>query len=70
MIKIFAFLETIFSFIIVFGIIVFVHEYCHFFMAKLVKVRVLVFSWGYGKKLFGFKKGETDYRVSLVPMGG
>jgi regulator of sigma E protease len=70
MVKIFAFFETIFSFIIVFGILVFVHEFGHFFMAKLVKVKVLVFSWGYGKKLFGFKKGETDYRVSLVPMGG
>ncbi len=70
MVKIFAFLETIFSFIIVFGILVFVHEFGHFFVAKLVKVRVLVFSWGYGKRLFGFKKGETDYRVSLVPMGG
>ena len=70
MVKIFAFLETILSFIIVFGILVFVHEFGHFFVAKLVKVRVLVFSWGYGKKLFGFKKGETDYRVSIVPMGG
>ena len=70
MVKIFALLETIFSFIIVFGILVFVHEFGHFFVAKLVKVRVLVFSWGYGKRLFGFKKGETDYRVSIVPMGG
>jgi regulator of sigma E protease len=70
MVKILAFLETIFSFIIVFGILVFVHEFGHFFVAKLVKVRVLVFSWGFGKRLFGFKKGETDYRVSIVPMGG
>lgn len=63
-------LGTLFSFAIVFGILVFVHEFGHFFMAKLMKVRVEVFSWGYGKRLFGFKKGETDYRVSLVPMGG
>ena len=63
-------LGTIFAFTIVFGILVFVHEFGHFFMAKLMKVRVEVFSWGYGKRLFGFKKGETDYRVSLVPMGG
>ncbi len=63
-------LGTIFAFVIVFGILVFVHEFGHFFMAKLMKVRVEVFSWGYGKRLFGFKKGETDYRISLIPMGG
>jgi len=63
-------LGTLLAFLIVFGILVFVHELGHFIMAKLVGVRVEVFSWGYGKRLFGFKKGETDYRVSLVPMGG
>lgn len=63
-------LGTLLAFVIVFGILVFVHELGHFFMAKLVGIRVEVFSWGYGKRLFGFKKGETDYRVSLVPMGG
>ncbi len=61
---------TILAFTIVFGILVFVHEFGHFIMAKLVGVRVEVFSFGYGKRLFGFKKGETDYRVSLIPMGG
>ena len=61
---------SIIAFIIVFGILVFVHELGHFFMAKLVKIRVEVFSWGYGKRLFGFKKGDTDYRVSLLPLGG
>jgi len=61
---------TILAFIIVFGILVFVHEFGHFFMAKLVGIRVDVFSFGYGKRLFGFKKGNTDYRVSLIPMGG
>lgn len=63
-------LGSIFSFIIVFGVLVFVHEFGHFFMAKLVKIRVEVFSWGYGKRLFGFKKGDTDYRVSVLPLGG
>ncbi len=61
---------TILAFGIVFSILVFVHEFGHFFMAKLMKVRVEVFSWGYGKRLFGLKKGDTDYRVSLVPLGG
>ena len=61
---------TIVAFLIVFGVLVFVHEFGHFFMAKLVGVRVEVFSFGYGKRLFGIKKGETDYRVSLLPLGG
>jgi regulator of sigma E protease len=63
-------LGTLVAFVIVFGILVFVHEFGHFFMAKLVGIRVEVFSFGYGKRLFGFKKGETDYRLSLIPMGG
>jgi regulator of sigma E protease len=63
-------LGTILAFTVVFGILVFVHEFGHFFMAKLVGVRVEVFSFGYGKRLFGFKRGETDYRISLIPMGG
>jgi regulator of sigma E protease len=70
MTKIFAILETLLSFVIVFGILVFVHELGHFFMAKLLKIKVEVFSWGIGKRLFGIKKGDTDYRISLVPIGG
>ncbi|UCC39936.1 MAG: RIP metalloprotease RseP [Candidatus Aminicenantes bacterium] len=65
-----AVLGTIFAFAIVFGILVFIHEFGHFFAAKLVKIRVEVFSWGYGKRIFGVKKGDTDYRVSILPMGG
>lgn len=61
---------TIIAFAIVFGILVFIHEFGHFFAAKLVKIKVEVFSWGYGKRLFGIKKGDTDYRVSMLPMGG
>jgi regulator of sigma E protease len=57
-------------FAFVFGILVFVHEFGHFFMAKLVGIRVEVFSWGYGKRLVGVKKGETDYRISVIPLGG
>ena len=63
-------LGTILAFTVVFGILVFVHEFGHFFMAKLVGVRVEVFSFGYGKRLFGFKRGDTDYRISLLPLGG
>jgi len=63
-------LGTIFAFSIVFGVLVFIHEFGHFFAAKLNKVKVEVFSWGYGKRLFGMKKGDTDYRVSIFPLGG
>jgi regulator of sigma E protease len=56
--------------ILVLGFLIFAHESGHFLMAKLFKVRVLVFSLGFGKRLFGFRRGDTDYRVSLVPLGG
>jgi regulator of sigma E protease len=58
------------GFIIVLGFLIFAHESGHYFVAKLFRVRVLVFSFGFGKRLFGFRKGPTDYRVSLVPVGG
>lgn len=61
---------TVLAFLIVFGILVFIHEFGHFFMAKLVGIRVEVFSFGYGKRLIGFKKKQTDYRISVLPMGG
>jgi regulator of sigma E protease len=63
-------LGTIVAFLIVFGILVFIHEFGHFFVAKLAGVRVEVFSFGYGKRLVGFRRRGTDYRVSLIPMGG
>jgi len=63
-------LGTIVAFLIVFGVLVFIHEFGHFFVAKLVGVRVEAFSFGYGKRLIGIKKGDTDYRISLIPMGG
>lgn len=58
------------GFVLVLGVLIFVHESGHFFVAKLFRVRVLVFSFGFGKRLFGFRKGTTDYRVSLIPLGG
>src|ERR1700732_4707382 len=58
------------AFILVLGVLIFVHEFGHFIVAKLFRVRVLVFSFGFGQRLFGFKKGDTDYRVSLIPLGG
>lgn len=58
------------GFILVLGFLIFAHESGHFMFAKLFRVRVLVFSFGFGKRLFGFRKGDTDYRVSLIPLGG
>lgn len=63
-------LGTILAFLIVFGILVFIHEFGHFFTAKLVGIRVETFSFGYGKRLIGYRGKETDYRISLIPMGG
>ena len=61
---------NIIAFIIVLGFLIFAHEAGHFFVAKLFRVRVLVFSFGFGKRLFGIRRGPTDYRVSLIPLGG
>jgi regulator of sigma E protease len=61
---------NLFAFILVLGFLIFAHESGHFMLAKLFRVRVLVFSFGFGKRLFGFRKGDTDYRVSLIPLGG
>ncbi len=58
------------AFVIVLGFLIFAHEAGHFVVAKLFRVRVLVFSFGFGKRLFGFRRGDTDYRVSLLPLGG
>jgi regulator of sigma E protease len=57
-------------FIIVLGILVFIHEFGHFVFAKRAGVRVETFSLGFGPRLFGWKRGETDYRISAVPLGG
>lgn len=54
----------------VLGVLVFVHEFGHYAVAKLCGVRVDVFSLGFGKRLWGFRRGETDYRISALPLGG
>ncbi len=61
---------TLLYFLIVIGILVFVHEFGHFVMAKRAGVRVEKFSLGMGPKLFGFKKGDTEYVLSALPLGG
>jgi len=55
---------------VVLGVIVFVHEAGHFVAAKVFGVRVEIFSLGFGKRLLGIRHGDTDYRLSLLPLGG
>lgn len=61
---------TILSAVILFGLLIFFHELGHFIISKLVKVKVLKFSLGFGPKVLGKKIGETEYLISAVPLGG
>lgn len=65
-----SFANSTVALIVVLGIIIFFHESGHFLLAKAFGMRVFIFSFGFGKRLFGFKRGDTDYRVSLIPLGG
>lgn len=63
-------MNSLLAFIVVLGVLVFVHEFGHFIVAKLCGVGVEKFSLGFGPRVFGKKYGMTDYRVSAVPLGG
>ena len=63
-------MNTILSFILVLGLLIFVHELGHFIFAKLFGVRVLKFSLGFGPKIIGKTLGETEYVISAFPLGG
>ena len=62
--------QWIVPFVIVLGVLIFVHELGHFLMAKRAGVGVLKFSLGFGPKLVGIKRGETEYQISALPLGG
>jgi regulator of sigma E protease len=64
------FLVSAVAFIVLLGVMVVVHEFGHFAVAKLCGVRVEAFSFGFGPRLFGYKYGDTDYKVCLLPLGG
>jgi regulator of sigma E protease len=64
------FLVTVVAFLVLIGLMVIVHEFGHFIVAKLCRVRVEAFSFGFGPRLFGYKYGDTDYKVCLLPLGG
>jgi len=61
---------TILSFIFVLGVLIFVHELGHFVMARRIGVRVLTFSLGFGPKILSIRRGDTDYCLSAIPLGG
>lgn len=63
-------MNTIVSFVIVLGLLIFVHEFGHFLFAKMFGVRVLKFSLGFGPKVVGKTIGDTEYLVSAFPLGG
>src|ERR1700681_4972179 len=65
-----SFLQNFLALVLVLSILVFVHEFGHFAVAKAFRFPVEVFSFGFGKRLFGFKRNGTDYRVSAIPFGG
>jgi regulator of sigma E protease len=56
--------------VLLLGIVVFIHELGHFLFAKLFNVKVLAFSLGFGKPIVKWKKGDTEYRISMIPLGG
>ena len=63
-------LLTIFSLIVVLGVLIFVHELGHFLVAKAVGIQVLRFSLGFGRPIVAWTRGETEYWISWIPLGG
>src|SRR5262249_36765275 len=61
---------SVLAFLFVLGVLIFVHELCHFLMARRIGVRVLTFSLGFGPKIVKFTRGGTEYCVSAIPLGG
>ena len=63
-------MTTLLAFVFVLGVLIFVHELGHFLMARRIGVRVLTFSLGFGPKLLKVQRGDTEYCVSAIPLGG
>lgn len=65
-----AFLGKFAAFVVLLGALVFFHELGHFLAAKLFRVKVLRFSLGFGPRIWGFRRGETEYQLAALPLGG
>ena len=63
-------MNTLFAFLFVLGVLVFVHELGHFLAARRLGVRVLTFSLGFGPKIVRVRRGDTEYCISAIPLGG
>ena len=63
-------MTTLLAFLFVLGVLVFIHELGHFVMARRIGVRVLTFSLGFGPKILSFRRGDTEYCISAIPLGG
>jgi regulator of sigma E protease len=63
-------LISLVSVAVILGFMILIHEFGHYAVAKLLGVRVEQFAIGFGKRLLGFRKGETDYRINAIPLGG
>ncbi len=63
-------MSSVVGLLVVLAVIIFVHEFGHFITAKAFGMRVFIFSFGFGKRLAGFKWGDTDCRLSAIPLGG
>src|SRR5215470_462128 len=63
-------MDLLIGIVLVLGVMILVHEWGHFIAARMFGVRVDVFSIGFGPRLFGWKSGNTDYRISIIPLGG
>src|SRR5438045_9765205 len=64
------FLISVVSVVAVLGFMILIHEFGHYAVAKLLGVRVEQFAIGFGKRLVGFRRGETEYRINALPLGG
>ena len=64
------FLTSVVAVVGVLGFMILIHEFGHYAVAKLLGVRVEQFAIGFGKRLIGFRRGETDYRINAIPLGG
>ena len=64
------FLQNVWWLLVLIGVMIMIHELGHYWVARLFDVKVETFSFGFGPRLFGFRRGETDFRFSAILFGG
>src|ERR1035441_6428015 len=62
--------EDVLWVLVLIGVMINIHEMGHYWVARFFDVKIEAFSFGFGPRLFGFRRGETDFRFSLIPFGG